>query len=1131
MTIQLFLMKDAYDIKNIEFGIFSPEKIKSIAVVKINSTKLTGAGSLYDKAMGCITDTNEECATCGLKKECWGHFGYIELPEPILHPMYYKSIVSFLKCFCKKCYRLLLSEQHIEISGLSKIKGEKRFSKILESLEKIDICTHCSSPQPKVMFKPKDMNITMEYKHRKGDGKISIILNVEEIKSIFDNISDDDIRNIGFNPERTHPKNLILTVLPVIPPCSRPYVVADGNTCDDDITYQYLEILKICLQLSPPEGAPVKQVNRQKLIQSLKFRIATTFDNSKGKAKHPTDSRPIKCLKNRLAGKSGRIRNNLMGKRVDFSSRTVIGADPNLKLGQVGIPFEVARILTRPEVVTDFNLKKLKEIVDNNGANFILKKKPDGTISRINLKYAMFRKGTELLYNDIIIRGDCILQEDKNGNVIIPSVEKVEVINIEKTGNYETLIGDLVIYKMKKVIEVETETNYHLTSNSVIVRGCKLSDVVVDGKITLPTPRSAIEIIYVINGNAILMDGDKLIRNGKLIPAEYPSRKNIKLQIGDEVERHLVNGDIVLFNRQPTLHKASMQAMAVVLGDHQTFRFNLSVCKAYNADFDGDEMNLHAPQSLEAIAELEMLSAAKYNIISAQESKPIITIVQDSLLSAYLMTMKDFKLTRTQFENISSKGSRLDDLPMWNPEKIKTIQSVLKKFGKNTDFFNGRGLISLTLPSDLYYEVKNNTNPDEPIVKIYNGVLVEGAFDKTIIGSSHSSLIQVINKEYGVEVATNFIDNIQFICNAWIRTHGFSIGLEDCMITSQESVLAIKDTLVQCYTKAQGIEENTQNAGIREVRVTAALSQAKDIGMRIAKNAMKKDNNFLATVHSGAKGDFFNIAQITGILGQQNLEGHRVIPVLNHGKRTLPHYPFELMSKEREYQSKGFVSNSFIHGLTPEEFYFHAMSGREGISDTAMGTAKSGYTQRKIVKICEDIQVKYDGTVRDATGKIYQFAYGGNGLDPTQTVKVDGQQQVCDIRRLVNRLNKKFEQTPQAERQSKFRVDSEDSEDENKSESESESESESDNESKNTDDYEESADIEDEEEGEGSEDEDEEGEESDDEESEDDDFDDFEGEDEEDEDNNENSDAGSDEEMEEDSGVDDVEEDFANDDN
>ena len=183
------------------------------------------------------------------------------------------------------------------------------------------------------------------------------------------------------------------------------------------------------------------------------------------------------------------------------------------------------------------------------------------------------------------------------------------------------------------------------------------------------------------------------------------------------------------------------------------------------------------------------------------------------------------------------------------------------------------------------------------------------------------------------------------------------------------------------------------------------LSKAKDIGLRIAKESLRHDNNFLSTVISGSKGDFFNIAQITGLLGQQNLKGRRIPLSLNHGRRTLPHYPFEQLTPEMEYESRGFIASSFIHGLKPREFYFHAMSGREGISDTAMGTATSGYMQRRIVKLTEDIKIHYDGTVRDVLGNIYQLIYGDIGLDPTCTIKVQNEQQICDVSRIVNKLN------------------------------------------------------------------------------------------------------------------------------
>jgi DNA-directed RNA polymerase beta' subunit len=867
---------DIHDISCMEFGVLSADEIRQMSVCKIDSIKLNGIGSVYDERMGCITDTNEKCVTCGLKKECWGHFGYIDLAESVLHPMYYKMISVFLKCFCKQCHRLIFNKEQIDLLGFSSLKNERRFNKILEKIEKkIDICAHCSFPQPKIIFKTKDMTITMEYKNKKSDNKISIVMEVDDIKKIFDNIIDSDICLLGLDPQRIHPKNLIITVLPVIPPCSRPYVVVDGNICDDDLTYQLIEIVKINNQLLNSQLIPQK---RQKLVHTLRFRISTMFNNCKGKAKHPTDSRPLKGLKERLAGKKGRIRDNLMGKRVNFSARTVIGADPTLKLNELGIPYEVAQIHTKPETVTSFNIDWLTKIVNEGKANFLTttRKKLDENgnetgeeiKTRINLQYAMFRKGTELLYGDIIVKENVKLETDEKGFVII-------------------------------------EKNFK------------------DNK----------GVIYVKTGNELLKEGDRLIRNKRFVDVKYPSKKNITIKIGDIVERQLQKGDIVLFNRQPTLHKGSMLALEVIPMPYKSFRFNLAATKSFNADFDGDEMNLHAPQSYETEVELRMISAVQNNIITPQESKPIITITQDSLTAMYLITSREFKLTKRQFSDICLKCEKPDGSDFYDLERIKSIKETLKKYNKKPEILNGKGLISLTLPSNFNYEKNNGAHPSEPVVKIVRGVLIEGALDKSTLGSAHGSIIQILNKEYGTKITANFIDNIQFIGNNWLLIHGFSIGLEDCMITSEKSVLAIKNKLTECYTKAQGIEETTQNKGIREIRVTASLSQAKDIGMKIAKEAMKKNNNFLVTVLSGSKGDHFNISQITGLLGQQNLEGKRVEPSLNHRKRTLPHYPFQILNKEIEYESRGFIRHSFIRGLNPQEFFFHAMSGREGVAD------------------------------------------------------------------------------------------------------------------------------------------------------------------------------------------------------
>lgn len=403
--------------------------------------------------------------------------------------------------------------------------------------------------------------------------------------------------------------------------------------------------------------------------------------------------------------------------------------------------------------------------------------------------------------------------------------------------------------------------------------------------------------------------------------------------------------------------------------------------------------------------ELEDLTAAKHNIISPGSSKPNVAIVQDSLLGAYRMTLGWQKIREDQYYNISLKL----DLDYSTKDRIEHINTIYKQMGKDQDAYCGRGLISLFLPIDLNYTSNNNGMPEEPKLKIYRGVLYEGVLTKQVIGASHNSLIQIIYKEYGPDVAAHFIDCVQFTTNEWNLLRAFTVGLGDCLITNTQQQVKIHDVIQKCYIEADGIKTTTNHQGIQELRINAALNKAKDIGLRIAKDSLNPNNNFLSTVISGSKGDFFNIAQITGLLGQQNLRGKRVPLNLNNQTRSLPHYPFGKLDNTMEYESRGFIASSFINGLNPREFYFHAMSGREGISDTAMGTATSGYMQRRIIKLTEDIKILHDGTVRDAYGNIYQMVYGENGFDPISYTKVKGEQEICNIERIADKLNTKFE--------------------------------------------------------------------------------------------------------------------------
>jgi len=450
--------EDIKEIERITFGVYSAEEIKKIAVCKVDSSKICSSdkigslGTVYDPRMGTL-DNDKLCETCNLDIwHCSGHQGYIELNECIIHPLYYKEVINFLKSFCIKCYKLLMTRDQIYLNGFNKIKGPKRFTKILEKLEKIDICSHCSQPQPAIKYNVTDNSVSLVYK-KKDNIKVSIGLSVDEIKKIFDNIVDDDVTLIGFDPVLIHPRNLILQVFPVIPPCCRPYVITDGNICDDDLTIQLIEIIKANNHLKVEEGtAVVCDTKRQKHIQSLKFRIATFYNNSSSKAKHTTSGRAIKGLKERLTGKNGLMRTNIMGKRCEQTARTVIGPDPTLKMGQLAVPPEIADNLTVPVQVTNYNYDMLTKLVNNGRANYVLK---DNGNTRINLDNALFFRGTRLTHGDIIIRDEKeIVVNDgntmlKRGDLLKRNGEIVKDIKYPEQRRYTLNIGDIVERKLQ----------------------------------------------------------------------------------------------------------------------------------------------------------------------------------------------------------------------------------------------------------------------------------------------------------------------------------------------------------------------------------------------------------------------------------------------------------------------------------------------------------------------------------------------------------------------------------------------------------------------------------------------------------------------------------------------------------
>lgn len=461
------------------------------------------------------------------------------------------------------------------------------------------------------------------------------------------------------------------------------------------------------------------------------------------------------------------------------------------------------------------------------------------------------------------------------------------------------------------------------------------------------------------------------------------------LELGYKVERHLMNGDIVLFNRQPSLHRMSMMAHEVKVMPWKTFRLNLCVCPPYNADFDGDEMNLHVLQSEEARAEAKILMRVQEHILSPRFGGPIIGAIHDHITGAFMLTHKDTSFTKSETLYILSK---MDHGSLPAPDKPEVRE------------WTGKQIFSLLLPEDLsmIFRASICRNCDtcdkedcerDAFVRVKNGKLLSGTIDEKAIGSFKGKILDRMARDYGTDKAQQFIDDLTRIAIGAIMVGGFTTGLDDEDIP-QEARRQINEVLQEATQKVnefvtayrEGILEQMPGRSLEEtleVEVMKVLGKARDEAGQIASRHLGLENSAVIMARSGARGSMLNLSQMAGCIGQQAVRGERLSR--GYWNRTLPHFK----KGDLGAQAKGFVRNSYKSGLSPTEFFFHSMGGREGLVDTAVRTSRSGYMQRRLINALEDIKLKQDGTVRNTADMIVQFRYGEDGVDPSRSVQGD----------------------------------------------------------------------------------------------------------------------------------------------
>jgi DNA-directed RNA polymerase subunit A' len=824
-------------IEKITFTVLTPDIVRKMSVAKINKTDLYDQegypieGGLMDPRLGII-DPGLRCRTCGGSSgDCKGHFGHLDLTRPVINVNYAKLIYNILKLTCRNCNRILLDE-----AGMEKFKKGKKSIKVLRNLIKAK-CPYCDERQKKIKFiKPTTF----------VEG--STIMTVTEVRERLEKIRDEDLTMFGFKNVR--PENFIISLLPVPPVTMRPSITLEtGERSEDDLTHKLVDIVRINKRLKENIDLGAPEFIIQDLWELLQYHVATYMNNEISgvpPARHRS-GRVLKTLTQRLKGKDGRFRHNLLGKRVNYSARTVISPDTMLDIDEVGVPLQIAEEITIPMVVNDKNIKQIKDLIINYPnwptVNYILR--TDGA--------------------------------------------------------------------KKKVTELN-------------------KDEVAD-----------------------------------------------KLEPGYIVERQMHDGDWVIFNRQPTLHRMGMMGHRVVVMPHRTFRLNTLNCPPYNADFDGDEMNLHVPQNVEAQVETKFLANSTLQIRSPRFSGPIIGASKDHIAGMFLLTANKIKLSREDAIDIVRFCNFDVDIP-------------------DKKAFDGKDIFSLFLPPDFSFEYKDKSD----FVSIKNGKLVSGSVGSRGMGAFKGKILDELDKRYGHSFTKKFMFDISRISLEVLTRYGLSMSISDLDLPDEvhkETDKIIQksekemDKLIDDFHKGKikPIIGRSSRESI-EILIKKSLADTLNDVTKVVKKHIP-ETSIVLMAKSGARGSIINIVQASCLVGQETVKGERI--EIGFHKRTFSHFKEGDISLE----SKGFVKHGYKQGLSPFEFFFDAMNSREGLMDKSLKTRHSGYLERRLIGALKDLKVEYDGTVRDSNKKIVQFIPGEDGLDPGKIQKGG-----IDVNKIADRI-------------------------------------------------------------------------------------------------------------------------------
>lgn len=933
-----------------QLGILSPEEIERLkakvvtehAVYAKNLPKLDGPN---DPALG-PSDRRIRCATCRNSWfKCPGHTGVVRLPIPLYHVGFIDPVFKMLQAFCWTCSTPLGDSDDGRLVKHANCRGIVRFNQVFAIGRGRFKCPHCGVPQPKYAksgmvitraWKPKQLIVIDELSAELGLSARRLFTPSDAL-DILRNISDENIRLMGMDPEKSHPSWMILQNMVVLPPNARPAIMASEGSKrrgQDDITNQTQDIVKACRTLRKAIAFAATGVSQKRGATSARKNATIDFNDTDA-------TENSKVFVTEFMTKNG------VG---CYSPDDVIALRFALNDVVCSVTPEQASHIWATHAQLCERLQNEVTVLYDNGGRYAPQARQRTGVPKKSVAQRLAGKQGRFRCNTVAKRAD-----QNARSVIKPD----RILDIDQLG-----VPSIFMNTLTKPEEVNARNIEWLT------KAVRLGPSVNNG---------AARILHV---------------SGEMTQLHLvEDRTKIKLQYGDVVERHLIDGDVGCFNRQPSLHKLSFMAHRLKRVEGEAFCVPLGVMGPYNADCDGDEMNLHILQSLQADAEARELMAVSRNVMNPQTNAPCLSLVQDARSGALLLTRRSTRLSKRQMHQCMGVIRY----------KIAGKTHVPPPAGTDEHgepYWTGKQLVSLLLPSGIFLERRvrgaapsvGPEDPQERYVLIENGELLHGTLCKATIGPGSGGIVHRILTAYGPDAVVHFLSDFQRVIYEWLPTNGLTMGLSDCIVTEEVKASVVRatehaDKVVEKLTREakELLPYMTSVEAARiEAHILTILTSVLDYTSRLVLADVDEDSGFRNMVAAGSKGNTNNIAQVMACLGQQVVEGERIRPS-NISARTLPMFPPGAFSAV----ARGFIARSYLDGMRSYEYFFHMMGGREGLVATAVKTAETGYKYRSMAKAMEGNVVQWDGSVRTSQGHVIEFIAGGDGMNATYLERVD----------------------------------------------------------------------------------------------------------------------------------------------